>query len=227
MSPATHFFGSWLIASFTTANPRDRKLVTWAGVLPDADGLGLVVDVVGALLTGSPIRFHYYQRFHHHLAHGWPAAIVIIALLTCFARDRWRVALLCLVTFHVHLLCDLVGSRGPGPADLWPIAYGEPLFLRPVWWWRGQWRLDGWQKQTLSGIVFALNLWRATTLGASCLEVFSARLDAALVGILRKWRQATVPARPHRISANTSGRRLPRGFSRATPRTSGALSSAS
>ena len=35
MSPFTHFVGSWLIASATTDNPRDRKLVTLAGILPD------------------------------------------------------------------------------------------------------------------------------------------------------------------------------------------------
>ena len=45
MSPLTHLVGSWLVAVATTNNPRDRKLVTLAGVLPDADGLGAVADV--------------------------------------------------------------------------------------------------------------------------------------------------------------------------------------
>ncbi|MEI6197851.1 MAG: H-X9-DG-CTERM domain-containing protein [Verrucomicrobiota bacterium] len=40
MSPFAHLIGSWLVASVTTNNPRDRKLVTLAGVLPDVDGLG-------------------------------------------------------------------------------------------------------------------------------------------------------------------------------------------
>jgi hypothetical protein len=48
MSPFAHFVGSWLIASATTNNPRDRKLVTLAGALPDADGLGVIPDVVGS-----------------------------------------------------------------------------------------------------------------------------------------------------------------------------------
>ena len=48
MSPLTHLIGSWLVAAATTNNPRDRKLVTWAGVLPDADGLGLIPDVMNA-----------------------------------------------------------------------------------------------------------------------------------------------------------------------------------
>ena len=42
MSPATHFFVSWVIAAKTTDNPRDCRLVTLAGILPDVDGLGLI-----------------------------------------------------------------------------------------------------------------------------------------------------------------------------------------
>lgn len=39
-------------------------------------------------------------------------AILITLLVTCFAHRKWRVALLAVVVFHLHLLCDLVGSRG-------------------------------------------------------------------------------------------------------------------
>jgi len=50
MSPITHLIGPWLAASVVTDKPRDRKLVTLAGVLPDADGLGLLVDVAEAAI---------------------------------------------------------------------------------------------------------------------------------------------------------------------------------
>lgn len=60
------------MAAVATDNPRDRQLVTWAGVLPDADGLGAVVDVVAALSSGKECTFHYYQQYHHLLLHGWP-----------------------------------------------------------------------------------------------------------------------------------------------------------
>lgn len=39
MSPIAHFMGSWLVAAATLDKPRDRRLVTLAGILPDADGL--------------------------------------------------------------------------------------------------------------------------------------------------------------------------------------------
>jgi hypothetical protein len=188
MSPITHFIGSWLVASAVTDNPRDRKLVTLAGIVPDADGLGLVADVADALIRGTEPTFHHYQQYHHLLLHGWPGAVVVAALLAIFGRKRLRVALMCLVIFHLHLLCDLLGSRGPTPADLWPICYGEPLFRHPVWFWKGQWRLDGWQNQTTCVAVFALSLWLAARRGYSFVEFLGRRPDAVFVSVLQKWR---------------------------------------
>lgn len=188
MSPVAHFIGSWLVAAATTKNVRDRRLVTWAGVLPDLDGLGMVVDVVKSLSSGQEMNFHYYQKFHHIWLHGWPGALLVAIVLACFARQRWRVAIGCLVTFHLHLLCDLLGSRGPSPSDLWPICYGEPLFRYPVWFWKGQWKLDSWQNLSVFIVIFALSLWVAIKLGHSFVEVFSQRADSIFVAVLRKWR---------------------------------------
>src|SRR5829696_1185974 len=113
MSPITHFLGSWLVATATTTNARDRKLVTLAGILPDLDGLGMIADVVNSLISGKESSFHYYQHYHHYLLHGWPGALLVTTLLVWFAGQRWRVAVLCLLMFHLHLVCDLIGSRGP------------------------------------------------------------------------------------------------------------------
>jgi inner membrane protein len=186
--PITHFLGSWLIATATTNNSRDRKLMTLAGVLPDADGLGLVADVVGSVVAGKENTFHYYQHYHHYLLHGWPGAVIVTALLTCFARQRVRVALLCLFTFHLHLLCDLIGSRDPTPGDLWPIAYCEPFFRHPVIFWKGQWRLDGWQNRIICVMLFSAELCLAARRGYSCVEVFSRKADMIFVAVLQKWR---------------------------------------
>jgi inner membrane protein len=187
VSPIAHFIGSWLVAAATVDNPRDRRLVTLAGILPDVDGLGLVADVAKSLVTGQETTFHYYHRFHHLWLHGWPGALLIALTLACFARHRWRVAFWCLVTFHLHLLCDLLGSRGPSLADLWPICYGEPLFRHPIWYWKGQWRLDGWENTSIFVVIFALALWVAVKRGYSFVEVVSQRADRVVVGVLRKW----------------------------------------
>jgi len=38
MSPETHLLASWIVAAKTTDNPRDCRLVTLAGILPNGDG---------------------------------------------------------------------------------------------------------------------------------------------------------------------------------------------
>jgi len=194
MSPIAHLVGSWLVAVATTDNPRDRKLVTLAGVLPDVDGLGVIGDVAISWFSGKECTFHYYQQYHHILLHGWPGAVVVSALLAGFGRERWRVLLLCLLTFHLHLLCDFVGSRGPTVGDRWPICYSEPLFRHPIWFWKYQWPLDGWQNQSIFLVLFAVSLWVAVRKGHWFAELVSERADAACVKVLRKW--AKVPNHP-------------------------------
>lgn len=188
MSPVTHFLGSWLIACAATDNARDRKLVTLAGVLPDVDGLGLVVDVAQSLISGKECTYHYYQKYHHYLAHGWPAALLISTVLACFARKHLRTALLCVALYHLHFLCDLLGSRGPDPGDLWPICYNEPLFRHPVIFWKHQWRLDGWQNRLITVSLFLTDLWCCAKRGYSCVEVFSSKADRKFIAVIRKWR---------------------------------------
>ena len=146
----------------------------------------MVVDIVGGWMTGNSDSFHYYHRYHHYLAHGWPGALVITAVLTLFARQKPRTALLCLLTFHLHLLCDLVGSRGPGPDDFWPILYSQPLFRNPVWIWHGQWPLYGWQNGVIFLALFVLALWVSAKKGVSFLEFFGRRVDSTFVKILQK-----------------------------------------
>lgn len=188
MAPITHFLASWLVAAKTTDNQRDCSLVTLAGVLPDADGLGLVVDFAKQWVgTGGP-PFYYYQRYHHFWLHGIFGGLLIAGLLACFARRRWRVAGLALLVFHLHLLCDLAGSRGPAPEDLWPIFYLGPFTKDVMWMWSGQWRLDGWFNRLLTVGLFLAALWLATLIGRSVVGVFSRRADAVFVGVLRKWR---------------------------------------
>jgi inner membrane protein len=130
MSPLTHLLASWVIAAKTTDNPRDCRLVALAGILPDVDGLGLAVDL--ATGTGGHRGTQLYPQYHHYLLHGIFGGLLIAGLLTCFARRRWRVLLLALLAFHLHLLCDFVGSRGPSPEDVWPIFYLSPFDKDPM-----------------------------------------------------------------------------------------------
>ncbi len=186
MAPLTHLLTSWVIGATLTDNPRDCRLVTLAGVLPDLDGLGLAVDLFNRFVRHHPTN--YYQYYHHYLLHGAFGAVVVTLLLTCLARSYWRVAVLSCGLFHLHLLCDLVGSRGPSPEDLWAIFYYGPFDKDPMWIWKGQWPLDAWRNRLLTLAVFIPALWLPPRLGYSVVGVFSRKADRVFVETLRGWR---------------------------------------
>ena len=185
MSPVTHLFASWLIAAKATDNPRDCRLVALAGILPDMDGLGLIVDIATRMSGSRPTMF--YGHYHHFLWHGLFAALTTAFVLALFAKHRWKVVLWSFVVFHLHLACDLIGSRGPAPEDLWPIFYFGPFRKDPMWIWTGQWPLDGAMNRTISLILFAAVLWQAARLGHSVVRVFSRKADVVFVTVLRGW----------------------------------------
>jgi hypothetical protein len=118
------------------------------------------------------------------------AAVAITAALVCFARRRGRVAVLALLAFHLHLLCDLIGSRGPDPSDKWPIFYLAPLSQHPMWIWKYQWPLFGWQNSVISIVLFVWAMALAIQRGDSIIGVFNRRADAVFVGRLREWRES-------------------------------------
>jgi inner membrane protein len=185
MSPITHLLASWVVAAKTTDNVRDRRLVTLAGILPDADGLGVFVDMITR--SGGHPGTQLYWQYHHYLLHGLAAGLLISTGLCLFARKRLRVLFLGLCVFHLHLVCDFVGSRGPSLDDLWPIYYLGPLTRDPRWVWRGQWALDAWPNRVISATLFLWSLGLAVKLGDSFVGVFNRRIDAVFVGALRNW----------------------------------------
>jgi hypothetical protein len=186
MAPVTHLFASWIVAAKTTDNLRDRRLVALSGILPDLDGAGILVDLAKQVIHGEE-NFFFYQRYHHYLLHGLFGAVLIAAVLACFARDRARVAVLSFLLVHLHLLCDLVGSRGPSPEDVWPIFYLGPFSKEWMWAWKGQWALDAWPNRLLSVFLFGWCLKLAVARGDSFVGVFNRRLDHIFVSTLRGW----------------------------------------
>ena len=185
MSPETHLFASWLVAAKSTRSPGDCRLVALAGLLPDADGLGLLAD------WWNELCFHrstsYYALYHHSLLHGLFGAVAISAGMGFCAAQKWRVAVLSFLVVHLHLICDLVGSRGPSRGDVWPIYYLSPFQNFPVWKWRGQWPLDGWQNHLINVLLFGICLALAVLVGHSFVGVFNRRFDRIFVEVLRKW----------------------------------------
>jgi inner membrane protein len=130
------------------------------------------------------------------LTHGLLGAVVICGISTCIARRRLRVLFLSLLTFHLHLLCDYVGSRGPEVNDKWPIFYLAPFRLRPMWVCPWQWRLDGWQNLVISLVLFIWAISMALKRGDSFISVFSRKADAIFVATLTRWRDSFRTSRP-------------------------------
>ena len=183
MNPVTHLLASWTIADLSALSDRDRKIVTWSGVVPDADGLTLLPDLFNRLLFNKPTEF--YQQYHRLLTHGLPAALVVFVVALLKGQNRLKVALLAFVSFHFHLFCDLIGSRGPDPSDIWPIYYFAPLSDHPVFYWTGQWPLNAWPNIVFTIALMTVIFVRAYYCGYSVVGLFSQKTDEAFVSALR------------------------------------------
>jgi len=204
--PETHLLVSWVVGANSTDTARDCRLAALAGILPDAEGLGLFVDMAAPALGFNKTLL--YEHYHHYLLHGLFGGVLIALLLACFARRKWRVAILALVVFHIHLLCDFIGSRGPEPEDLWPLFYYGPFSKDLMWIWKGQLRIDAWPLRIFSVGLFVWALWLAVPRGYSFVGVFSRRLDEKFVRVLRKWHADWLawrkPSLPSKDSSGTT-----------------------
>ena len=194
MSPITHFLASWSLADALRLRARDLALATWCGVLPDADGLGVLADGVNWLL-GRPSSW-YYGQYHHTLLHNILAAVAIPLVLSIFATNRLRMFVLGIVTLHLHFLCDIVGSRGPGAHDFWSIPYLAPFSEYGTIQWPGQWPLNAWSNIVFTVLLIFYVLFRSIRSGYSPVGFFSTGADRAFVRAVRtRWRafmQATL-----------------------------------
>ena len=87
---------------------------------------------------------------------------------------------LALLAFHLHLLGDLVGSRGPDGYQ-WPIPYLLPFSTDWNLTWQYQWELDAWPNILVTLLLLGVTLYLSWKRGHSPLELVSQRADAAFV----------------------------------------------
>ena len=74
MTIPCHLFLSWHLARHATPDVKARRWIAWSGLLPDLDGVGLLLDAA----TG---RTQFYNDWHHWLGHNFLFAIVSILAL--------------------------------------------------------------------------------------------------------------------------------------------------
>ena len=183
MHVVTHLLMGWALADQARLQGRDRAIVAWASVVPDADGAGVLLDATNHLL-GRP-ETAYYEAYHHALGHSLVAAALYVLIAVCIARRKTWIAVLAFVSFHLHLLCDILGSRGSSPIDIWVIPYLSPFSDALTLSWNGQWPLTGWQNTTITIALLAFVLAQAIQKGYSPVSLFSTRADARFVETLR------------------------------------------
>ena len=193
MSPITHFLVGWMVANSTEFSRRERALVAIAGVIPDVDGLGAVPEV----LTRNSARPLTWFSDYHHTFHNITFAVAVAVASYCLATRRWKTALLAFLSFHLHLLCDLLGARGPD-GDPWPIPYLLPFSNAWQWSWEGQWALNAWPNFVITFALLGATFYLAWRCGYSPLEIFSGRADRAFVKALRK-RFPGAPVQPEAV----------------------------
>ena len=183
MSPITHFLFSWDIASSSIQfDRRARIAITLAGIVPDIDGFGIVIDAITSQ-TSHPTSL--FSTYHHILCHNLGFALLVTVIAFFLTGRRWLVAALVWVSFHFHLLCDLAGSRSPDGYQ-WAIPYFLPFSDSLQLVWTGQWELNAWQNFVLTGIALSIAFALTIKRGISPLEVFSTKADRILVQTLRR-----------------------------------------
>lgn len=173
---------SWLLAEAAPERRFDRRAraaITLAGIAPDLDGLGAPVEV----LSGGALP--WFAEYHHRLCHNGLAALACAALAWAWCRRDWRVAGMALLAAHLHLLCDILGSRGPDGHD-WPIPYLVP-FSAWEWRWSGQWALNAWPNIAVTLAAIAAIAWLGARRRRTPLEILHPGLDGRVCTRLRAW----------------------------------------
>jgi inner membrane protein len=180
MSPVTHLLIGWLVANTAKLEPKERFMVTIAGVIPDIDALGGIAEIITRNWT-HPIL--WYSTYHHVISHNIGFALLSSAVCFLLVKRRWKTTLLFFLSFHLHLLGDLIRARGPDGYQC-PIPYFLPFSGR-LFSWNGQWELNAWPNFLISFIALFLTFYLAWKRGYSPVEMFSKKADKAFVDTLR------------------------------------------
>ena len=181
MSPITHLLISWSVANISKINRRERALVTLAGVVPDIDGAGLIIDVFS---HGSDQPLQLWSMYHHILGHNIGFGLFLVIVTFALSTRRWATSLLVFMSFHLHLLCDLLGSKGPDGYQ-WPIPYLFPFSDAWQWTWAYQWQLNAWPNFAITIFTILLILFFSWKNGLSPLEIVSLKANRSFVDALR------------------------------------------
>ncbi len=173
MSPGQHFIISWVAANSMILDRKSRICITLSGLVPDIDGAGYIYDKLAANFA---YQTHYYEAYHHILGHNIFSAFAVSFVFAFICGKRLAVFFLSLLTFNLHILCDIAGARGPD-GDQWPISYWYPLWPDIQLTWSGQWELSSWINSAVGVSFFIIALIIARYRHVTFFELFSKRAE--------------------------------------------------
>lgn len=181
MNPITHFLAGWAVANVADLNHRERLAVTIAGVIPDIDAAGILVEKL-TLESETPLL--WWTDYHHVLTHNIGFCIVVCAIVFAVSRKKYTAMGLAALSFHLHLLGDIIGARGPEGYP-WPIPYLLPFSNAWQITWEGQWAINAWPNVLITLTLLATAFYFAWKRGFSFLSFLSATADRIFVDTLR------------------------------------------
>lgn len=181
MNPATHFLTGWLIANVDHLERKDRALITLAGVIPDANGLGILTGIAS---QDQGACLYLYGQYHHVLAHNVFFGLLLAATGYALSKKKGLTTFLILLSFHIHLRGDILSGRGPDGTIL-IIFYLFPVLTDVQFSWSGQWELNAWPNVVITAAALLLTLYLAWRRGFSPVNIFSVKADEAVVAALR------------------------------------------
>lgn len=182
MNPVTHFLISTSLANSFNLTKKNRAIVTVSGIVPDIDGLGIIFDF---LASHKEQELVWWSKYHHTLGHNIGFGLFLALIVFALSTRRWLVSFLVFACFHLHLTCDLIGSRGPDGYQ-WPIPYLLPFSNAWQWIWAGQWHFNSWPNFLITFVVTFHMLYMAWKKGVSPLEIISSNANASFVSTLRQ-----------------------------------------
>lgn len=182
MHPTTHILTGWCLAELVPSlTRREKAAIPIAAAVPDLDGLGVIAELA---TRDSEHPLLWWTEYHHILGHNLLFAVAFAAIAGAVCRSA-RAGALSFVAVHLHILGDILGSRGPDDYQ-WPIPYLYPFRDEPQLVWAGQWYLNAWPNFVVTALLLVVTLFLAWRRGYSVVGLFSGRADRAFVEALRQ-----------------------------------------
>lgn len=191
---AQHIIISWFAAEASGIdNLTEKRMVTFAGVLPDIDVLPYAAGIgYNWLYGGMPFSAAMQKAFddihlpvHHHYTHGIGFIVItfFLALFICRISksciNNIKVPLLSAGMVLLHCLCDVLAS-GPN----WPVYPLWP-FSDISWGYSWSWTLADWENIVILLVCLAAARQYGVYKGRTVVEVFSPRADRWFVNLIR------------------------------------------